>query len=171
MNLPRFGGASSLRHHPDQVASKLVMVLSTATKKSPCQRWRTCPARETGRGFLLAPLPRHPPARLSSLIKPDFILRRSVRQGDFPIIPRATTAEQENADMVIVSLRLAVLTTAMFLVAAPAALADHSSKTHKHHRHHALANMSAPVWSNAPDGRDFLSSAPESYWNQVRPTP
>jgi hypothetical protein len=51
---------------------------------------------------------------------------------------------------------------------APAALAKHSSKAHKHPK---PTSVSASVCCNAPDGRDFLSSAPQSYWKQFRPMP
>ena len=71
--------------------------------------------------------------------------------------------------MVIVSPHLAVLTVAIFLVAAPAALANHSSKARKHPK---PASVSASVCCNAPDpGASFLSSASHSYWKQFRPAP
>jgi|HubBroStandDraft_1064217.scaffolds.fasta_scaffold336985_2 hypothetical protein len=70
--------------------------------------------------------------------------------------------------MVIVSSRLAVLTVAISLMVAPAALANHSSKARKHPK---PTRVSASVCCNAPDGRDFLSSAPQSYWKQFRPMP
>ena len=101
------------------------------------------------------------------LIKPDFTLRRSARQREFPIIAAQQRLNRER-DM-IVSPHLAVLTVAMFLVAAPAALAHHSSKARKHHK---LTSVSTSACCNAPDpGASFLSAAPHSYWKQFRSMP
>ena len=64
--------------------------------------------------------------------------------------------------MVIVSPHRALLAAFIFLVAAPAALADPpaSSKARKH-------RPPAIVLQNAPEpGASFLSSAPRSYWKQ-----
>ncbi len=102
--------------------------------------------------------------RNAHLIKPDFILRRSARRRDFPIIAaqQPLNAEKEQA-MAIVSPHRATLAVLIFLIATPAALADHSSKARKHPKP-AIAST-APL-SNAPDGRDFLAYAPRSYWRQ-----
>jgi hypothetical protein len=98
------------------------------------------------------------------LIKTDFILRRSARQRDLPIIAaqQPLNAEKEQA-MAIVSLRRAALALLIFWIAVPAALADHSSKARKHPK---PASVSASDCCNAPDGRDFLAYAPRSYWRQ-----
>ena len=60
--------------------------------------------------------------------------------------------------MAIISPHRAVLALVIFLVAAPAALAD------------PPGGYTASC-CNAPDSRDFLSSAPRSYWGQFDQPP
>ena len=61
--------------------------------------------------------------------------------------------------MVIVSSRLAVLTVAISLMVAPAALANHSSKARKHHK---LTSVSTSACCNA--------LTPERVFSPPRPT-